>query len=74
LGRSIHIVPIEKIQDVEIVQGPIDRLFGLATIEIDTAGQIFTGGGPRIRFLPLGEALSLAHQLAQQATLTRYRW
>jgi putative membrane protein len=74
LGRSIHIVPIEKIQDVEIVQGPIDRLFGLATIEIDTAGQIFTGGGPRIRFLPLGEALSLAHQLTQQATLTRYRW
>ena len=74
LGRSVHVVPIEKIQEVEVVQGPFDRLFGLATIEIDTAGQIFTGGAPRIRFLPLGEALSLAGQLSQRTTQTRYRW
>jgi putative membrane protein len=74
LGRSVHVVPIEKIQEVEVVQGPFDRLFGLATIEIDTAGQIFTGGAPRIRFLPLGEALSLAGQLSQRTAQTRYRW
>lgn len=74
LGRSVHVVPIDKIQDVEVVQGPFDRLFGLATIEIDTAGQIFTGGAPRIRFLPLGEALSLARQLSQRTAQTRYRW
>ena len=74
LGRSVHVVPIDKIQDVEVVQGPFDRLFGLATIEIDTAGQVFTGGAPRIRFLPLGEALSLARQLSQRTAQTRYRW
>jgi putative membrane protein len=74
LGRSIQIVPIEKIQAIEIVQGPLDRRFGLATIEIDTAGQAFTGGGPAIRLLPLADALSLAQQLSGRAVQTRYRW
>lgn len=74
LGRSIQIVPIDKIQAVEIVQGPLDRCFGLATIEVDTAGQAFTGGGPAIRLLPLAEALSLAKQLADRTVQTRYRW
>ncbi len=74
LGRSTHIVPVDKIQAVEIRQSPFDRRLGLATLSIDTAGQAYTGGGPEITNLPLGEAKQIAGRLAHQASITRYRW
>jgi putative membrane protein len=73
-GRSTHIVPINKIQAVEIHQTPIDRGLGLATIRVDTAGQAYTGGGPLVHNLPIAEARELAGVLARRASVTRYRW
>ncbi|MBP6820172.1 MAG: PH domain-containing protein, partial [Acidobacteria bacterium] len=74
LGRSTHIVPINKIQAVEVHRTPFDRVWGVATLTVDTAGQAFTGGGPRISNLPLGEARELAGLLAQRAAITEYKW
>lgn len=73
-GRSTHIVPINKIQAVEVSQSPFDRWLGLATLSVDTAGQAYTGGGPQISNLPIDEARALANALAHRASTTRYRW
>jgi putative membrane protein len=72
VGRSTHIVPINKIQAVEVSQSPIDRRLGLATLSVDTAGQAYTGGGPQISNLPLDEARAVAGALAHRASATRY--
>ncbi len=74
LGRSTHIVPINKIQAVEIYQSPFDRRLGLATLSVDTAGQAYTGGGPQISDLPVDEARVIARTLAHKASATRFRW
>lgn len=74
LSRSTHIVPIRNAQTVTIRQSPLGRHLGLATLIVDTAGQSYTGGGPRISNLPLAEARSLARTLAHRAAATRYRW
>jgi putative membrane protein len=74
LGRSIHIVPINKIQAIEIHQTPFDRRLNLATLNVDTAGQAYTGGGPHISNLPLAQARIIAAELAHKAAATRYKW
>jgi putative membrane protein len=74
LGRSTHIVPINKIQAVEVHQTPFDRWWGMATLTVDTAGQAFTGGGPEISNLPIAEARELARLLAKRAAVTEYKW
>jgi putative membrane protein len=74
LGRSTHIVPINKIQAIEIHQTPFDRRLNLATLNVDTAGQAYTGGGPHISNLPLAEARTIAAELAHKAAATRYKW
>lgn len=74
LGRSTHIVPISKIQAVHIHQTPFDRLWGVATLTVDTAGQAFTGGGPEISNLPIAEARELSGALAHRASVTEYKW
>ncbi len=74
LGRSTHIVPINKIQAVEVHQTPFDRWWGMASLSVDTAGQAFTGGGPQISNLPVAEARKLAAKLAQRAAVTEYKW
>ncbi|HKQ73034.1 MAG TPA: PH domain-containing protein [Blastocatellia bacterium] len=72
VGRSTHIVPINKVQAVEVRQSPFDRRLGLATLSVDTAGQAYTGGGPQISNLPLDEARAIANTIAHKASATHY--
>ena len=44
LNRRHRSIPFDRIQDVDIVQGPLDRLLGLAEVRFDTGGG---GDGPR---------------------------
>ncbi|MBS1786485.1 MAG: PH domain-containing protein [Acidobacteria bacterium] len=74
LGRSTHIVPINKIQAVQLRQTVLDRWWGVASLLVDTAGQAYTGGGPQINNLPLQEARELAKTLARRAAVTEYKW
>jgi putative membrane protein len=73
LSRSTHIVPIRNAQVVEVRQTLLDRRLGLATLLVDTAGQAYTGGGPRITNLPEQEARMLAGEVSRRAAMVRYR-
>lgn len=74
LSRSTHMVPIRNAQTIVIRRSLIDRSLGLATLLVDSAGQAYTGGGPRISNLPLKEANDVANALAHRAATTRYKW
>ncbi len=74
LGRSTHVVPLRNIQAVVVHQTIFDRRHKVATVIIDTAGQAYTGGGPRISNVPFEEAQTLAAELSRQAAKLRYRW
>ena len=73
LRRSTHIVPIRNAQVLVVRQTPFDRRHKVGSVMVDTAGQAFTGGSPRISNVPLEEALTLARLLAKQAAETRFR-
>jgi len=45
LWRRKSVVPYNRITNVGVVQGPISRLFGLATVRIHTAGYHAVAGG-----------------------------
>ncbi|NLY82163.1 MAG: PH domain-containing protein [Clostridiales bacterium] len=53
-----EIVPIERLHKIEIAQGPIDRLYKLAKVEVTTAG-----GDVTIRFLERDVAERIADSL-----------
>ena len=48
LVRQRSAVPYFRIQQIDVVQGPIDRLLGLATLQVTTASATGTVGLPGI--------------------------
>lgn len=38
LTRTRRLIPFDRVQDVDIERGPLQRLFGLATVRIETGG------------------------------------
>ena len=69
-GLVVHIektIPVENIQDLSFVGGPILRYFGLTLIKIETAGG---GGGPHhqnmMSMLGINDAESFKTQILQQ--------
>jgi putative membrane protein len=73
LRRSTHIVPIRNLQVVVLRQTPFDRRHKVASVMVDTAGQAYTGGSPKVGNVPAEEALALARSLARQAAGTRFK-
>lgn len=61
LSRTTVIMPENKLQLIEVQQGPLQRLFGLATLHLTTAGQ---GGEASMVDLPLAEARAVRDDLA----------
>ena len=55
-----EIVPITRIQKIDLSSGPIDRLFHLSNIEIITAA-----GSLKIRFIHEEDAVQIAHNLEE---------
>lgn len=53
-----EIAPIERVHQIEVTQGPIDRIFGLGKVEATTAG-----GSVTIRFLEKECADKIANDL-----------
>jgi putative membrane protein len=72
-SRSTRILPIRNVQSIVLRQSVFDRRHGVWRLQIDSAGQAFTGGGPELRNVPFEAAESLAHSLAKRAAGTRYR-
>jgi putative membrane protein len=67
LTREMTLVPYARLQSVRVVQGPVQRLFRLATVVADTAG----GRSGQARDRDVNEAWALAEQLAGRARLAR---
>lgn len=67
LTRELSLVPYARLQSVRVVQGPLQRRLGLATVYADTAG----GRSGVARDRDLAEAWQLAQQLADRARLAR---
>ncbi|WP_033665535.1 PH domain-containing protein [Salinispora fenicalii] len=63
LTRQIVVVPYARIQSVRVVQGPVQRRLGLATVHADTAG----GAGATADDRALAEAWALAAELTARA-------
>jgi membrane protein YdbS with pleckstrin-like domain len=63
-SREWLLVPVSRIQTVDTKQGWIERLLGLATIEINTASHT---GSSEVSGLPAGVATRLAEDLAHRA-------
>ncbi|MEV4118370.1 PH domain-containing protein [Micromonospora sp. NPDC049645] len=61
--RQLVIVPYARIQSVRVVQGPIQRRLGLASVHADTAG----GSGATAQDRDLAEAWALAADLTTRA-------
>ncbi len=74
LSRSTHVVPIRNAQAIVLRETPFDRRHRVKTLVVDTAGQAYTGGGPKIHNVAREEAVKLARALAQRAAQTRFRW
>ena len=52
------VVPLERIHQVEVVSGPINRMYGLADVSITTAG-----GVAKIEYLETEEAEKIGDEL-----------
>ena len=74
INRSTVCLPVCNIQNVSVVQNPFDRRLGLAVLSIDIAGQSNTGGGPRIKHLPVDKANRIQHVLADRAAESEFVW
>jgi membrane protein YdbS with pleckstrin-like domain len=68
IDRRWHVVPISRIQTVDTDRGPLERMFGLATLKIHTASH---AGSSEIAGLPAEVAGRLAQDLARQANQLR---
>jgi len=42
IGRRIETMPFVRVQHARVVRGPIDRAFGLAKLQVSTAGPDLT--------------------------------
>lgn len=62
LWRTTTVVPFSRLQFVDTRQGPLDRLFGLATLVMHTAA---LGSATTIPGLAVDEAEQLRERLAQ---------
>jgi membrane protein YdbS with pleckstrin-like domain len=61
LYRRLSIVPYGRMQFVDVTAGPLERLFGLATVQLHTAA---AASDATIPGLPPGEAARLRDRLA----------
>lgn len=67
ITRRLVIVPLVRVQSVRLSAGPLQRLLGLATVHVDTAGSLAAVAPHR----PLAEARQLAATLTERARAAR---
>jgi putative membrane protein len=70
LRRTTTWVPLEKVQSVRWVQGPVQRRLGLASVKLDVAGKRVTASATD---RTVAEAADLLTQLPAQARAARTR-
>jgi len=63
LTRTENTVPLDKITDIALIQGPIMRLMGLHKLTVETAGQ--SGTGALISLVGIVDAPSFRAQILE---------
>ena len=71
LGREWRFAEAGKLQALELVQSPLDRRFGMATLRFDTAGATALESGLAIPYLPEATARALYAALSGLLVDTR---
>jgi putative membrane protein len=74
LKRSTAIIPLQNVQSVAWVQRPWERRAALASLLVDAAGEDYTGGIPRLPYLPLAQAEELLRRLARAGAERPFAW
>lgn len=74
LDRHWRFAEIDKLQATQLVQSPLDRRCGTATVWLDTAGAGAMSPPLRIRFLPLAQARGLHEALTRELARRPLRW
>lgn len=69
--RTENTVPLDKITDMGLIQGPIMRVFGLHKLTIETAGQ--SGAGALINLLGIDEVEQFRARVLTQKSLLAER-
>lgn len=64
LTRTENTVPLDKITDIALIQGPIMRLMGLHKLTVETAGQ--SGTGSLISLVGIVDAPGFRAQILEQ--------
>lgn len=71
-SRTWRFAEIDKLQVLQQVRSPVDRLFGTATLLFDTTGASTLGAPLRIRFMPRAAADAVLARLKDE--LSRRPW
>ena len=61
--KKTAIVPIERVQKIEMSRGPVERRYGLASVSVVTAG-----GDVDVQYLPAAEAEEIAASLKRKVS------
>ncbi|GGP86595.1 PH domain-containing protein [Shewanella ulleungensis] len=71
LTRTENTVPLDKITDMALIQGPIMRMFGLHKLTVETAGQ--SGIGSLINLVGIVDVQEFREKVLLQQSLLRER-
>ena len=73
-SRHWRFAEIDKIQALRLERSPLDRVFGMASLWLDTAGARPTAPMLRLRYMPANEAQALHARLAAELARMPLRW
>lgn len=73
-SRWWRFAEIDKLQSLQLMQSPLDRKLGTASLWLDTAGASPFAPSLHIRFLPEAEARELHARLASALAKRRLQW
>jgi putative membrane protein len=74
IWKRLTVARIAKIQGLALVQTPFDRRWGMATLQVDTAGGGAGSDRLRVRFLEAGVAREALESLSDRVGSTVFRW
>lgn len=74
IGRGIFFkrertIPLDKIQDLTLIEGPLLNMFGLCQLTVETAGQNMSQGGSEANLVGIVEARAVRDRVLDQRDL-----
>ena len=66
LNKTESTIPLEKITDLQLFQGPVMRFFGLHGFKVETAGQTGAAGGALVNMIGIVETPEFRKQVLTQ--------